>query len=485
MKEPPRHRRILAFSLVKPSREAEEAIERIEAELALGGLRSSATLVTDLVTLVFDGSRSITSDSRRREPHHVRRRLDTAAKILRKQYGTSNGDRESATIRFLASWFASAPEPAEPKADLVELDLAAATGVDSADPWCVWRQVQERAFHEEAGGSPDFWRAMTELAASMPLGFGTVAERIWLQSSPAESSARTVEVTSSRRGGADGEPIRSPIGVFREMAADGLPQDPTRIAASDLALVGSSNGGARALLGVKLADSTLMVRFGSTRRPSRRRPKALLVLVLADTIDMHRQFAGTVVPAIDDLRRSFLRAIVVSLRAFESTDVDLEVEIQREGPVADGRIRLPEVRQRNGRILHEFRRPDRLLHWLALKSLWLLVDCPSAAPTAGIALRGDKDSDFDARYLISVGVDSSHKGVFPWTGTLTLHWDRQKPATLTPRATGAFSPSTIPELKLHEPEAIGKAIASILGRRPIDPAAGGGTATYPDTVVFT
>jgi hypothetical protein len=484
MNDPVRHARVLEYAVVKPSGGAVDAIVRVQDRLARSGLRSSATLAADLVTLVIDGPGTIATGCRRQELHHVERCLGKVAKILRGESGRSGEDRESAAFRFLVSWFASAPAPAEPAADLAELDLAALGIVESGrhvnDPWVHWRSSEEKAFAKE--GSPAFRRALTELTASMPLGFGTVAERVWLQPSPSQSPARTVDVTSKRRGGSDGEPVRSPIGVFREMAADGLPEDPTRIAASDLALLGSPHPEARAMLGVKLADSTLMVRFGSTSRPARRRPRALLVLALAETIGMHRQPAGTVVPAIEPLRESFLHAIVECFRAFELTDVDFQVEIRREGPVAQGSVRLSELRDKNGRLRHEYRQPDRLLRWLDERSPWLLVDCPCRSRNVGSTDRR-RDSDFDAEYLISIGTSASVRDARPWTGILIAEWTDERPGIVTLRATGL--PGHAPEeLAIHEPRPLAEAIARILGQRPVEAESGRKETGSKETVVF-
>lgn len=474
---------LFKHAAMQPGEHGRTIRTKVYAALEQRGLLPAATLVADLVTVAVDGSGPVAEGCRRVAAVRVVQCMTEVGSAMSKCFGSPLGQspqRTEAALQFLATWMASAPLPSSGAGARNAIELAALGLAPqmpfATDPWFAWRCAEESAFAE--GGSPAFRRALAELRATTPQGFGAVDERVWYISAGPDGPARMLDVTSNRRAGAEGEPVRSPIGVFREIAPYGLPSDPSRVSPSDLALLVKSDRAARALLAAKLADSALMVRFGSMPRPARQRPRALIVVALADTIEMHVQHPGSVVPDIEPLREALLHTVPACLRTFTAAEVDFELEIRREGPIARGRLHITELRNRQGKLRMEYRHPDQLLERLAVQAPWMFADTPLSSrqpprpSTAG----------FDASYLVAVGKTARLSGECAWTGSAVIEYVGQAQCTL--RTTGAVGRSDA-GLDLSEPRNVAKLLAECFGNVPTELERGTAAKGEPEGVVFS
>jgi len=374
---------------------------------------------------------------------------------------------------------AGAPRPANPQASLTDLDSAAIACSKedgfSQDPWVTWRASEERAF--ENGGSPEFRRALTEIRSNAPLGFGAIDERIWFISSDTIGQARNLDLASRHQAGQDGQPIRRPIGEFRETGFSGIPDDPTRICPSDLALLGLNRSDSRAILAMKIADSQLMVRFGHMPHPARQRPRVLLVVAICDTVMMHVQPLGGVVPDIEPLRESIFHALTACMCTLTKADVDFEVEVRRDGPIANGRLRIRELRNRHGRLRLEFRHPRLLLEKLSSEAPWLFSDTPmvSNRPLPPML------TGFDAAYLIAVGSTSALRESCNWTISAVAEVMGPGLCEVSTRSVNAQTTSSLAISKLQE---IANALAKSIGEVPQRDDPKSANSSEPEGTVF-
>lgn len=474
---------LFKHAAIQPGEHGRTVRAKVYSALEQRGLMPAPTLVADLVTVAVDGSGPIADGCGRVAAVRVVQCMTEVGAAMSACFGSPLGQssqRMEAALQFLATWMASAPRPssgagARNAIELAALGLAPETPF-ATDPWFAWRCAEESAFAE--GGSPAFRRALAELRATKLQGFGAVDERVWYIRSRADGPARVLDVTSNRRAGVEGESVRSPIGVFREVAPHGLPSDPSRISPSDLALLAKNGGAARALLAAKLADSALMLRFGSMPRPARQRPRALIVLALADTIEMHVQHPGSVVPDIEPLREALLHTVPACLRTFAAAEVDFELEIRREGPIAQGRLHIAELRNRQGKLRLEYRHPDQLLEQLAAKAHWMFADTPLSSRQPPRPMT----AGFDACYLVAVGQTARLSGECAWTGSAVIEYLGHANCALRTSGAAGRSDATV---NLSEPRNVAKLLAECFGNVPAELEGGTDGQGEPEGVVFS
>jgi hypothetical protein len=149
----------------------------------------------------------------------------------------------------------------------------------------------------------------------------------------------------------------------------------------------------------KIADATLLVRFGRLPRPAQRRPKVLLVAALEDDISDHVQRENVVAPMVEALREALLHALPASLRALDTLRVDFELEVRRSGPFSRGALQVPGLLNAQGKLALDFRSAKRLLAWVAVAAPWLFADAPSISRQPP----PPRSAGYDATYLLIAG----------------------------------------------------------------------------------
>ncbi len=272
------------------------------------------------------------------------------------------------------------------------------------------------------GGSPALKQALLRVRADSAAGFNTIDQRIWYAKDGLDAKSHRLNVPASKCMGTNGEPFRSHIGPFHEIGAYTIPPDPTRLVSSDLALFAAKSSQARALLVSKIADASLMVRFGSMPRPARRRPRILFVAALEDEICHHVHRDGESVPAIDPLREILIHAIPACLRSFVTHDVDVEFEVRREGCVSRGLIEFTDIRTKRRHLRLELKRVEELVKHITKAAPWF-IDDSFASFAVRPPPRRTSLARFDAGYLLSVGGASKLSLAEQWTAVVSLEED--------------------------------------------------------------
>jgi hypothetical protein len=438
---------------------------RIYSLLEERGFSPAPTLVSDLLSAALDGG---CVRSPVRAPFGGAdsvRCMNEVSQVMTRALGSPAGQldlRQKVAIRFFETWFAPTPKSScalglRPKLDLLAIGVEPDAGAP-ADVWTLWRRAEESAFRD--GGSPAFKRALAEVRISSAAFVAEVDDRIWHMTGASEGAPRNLIVAARRRGGAEGMPVRSPVGVFKEVSPHGIPPDPTRISPSDLALFPAQSGPMRALLASKLADSALMVRFGAMPTPARQRPRVLLVAALLDPIESHIQREGCVICDVEVLRECLLHAVTACLRAFERTKVDFELEVRRDGAVARGRHLFNDLRNRHGQVRLEYRQADQFRDLLVQRTPWMFVD--TISPSFKTNPPQPATAAYDAAYLIAVGKEHSLHSC-AWTGS----------ASATPESDGRCMISAVGGvakapvfLTMDDATALGRELSECFGEGP-------------------
>lgn len=387
--------------------------------------------------------------------HHALRRSH------RSSTSTDDGALEARmwnAVGFLRSWLSTCPADAG-NGEPIEALERAALGIEVAEPkrsreWLAWRAAEERAF--ETGGSQAFQRALAALRSGSPVGFSSNDEEIWHSSGGESMAPGLLEFTSSRKSGENGEPVRDHSGPFHEVDAFTIPPDPTRLVASDLALLGATDPSARRLLAVKISDSSLMVRFGSRPRPSRRRARVLFVAALEDDLTHHVQIEHSLLPEIDFLRESLLQALPHFLRILADLDIDPEVEIRREGPLRCKQLLIPDIRGKTGRLHPSLATFTAIRSRLGSDAPWIFDDSPSDDRKAPRPML----DGFDGAVLLTVGAHSKLPACGEWTAHVGIESDA-KGRTL--RAHGMVSVASTMQIKGVGAKELGAQLAHRLG----------------------
>lgn len=439
--------------------------ERMQAELVESGVPAPPSLVFDLVAAVGRGSILRVPASGRRFADGVARCMGEVQAAMRRAHG-SPLTRPSVHLRaaraFLASWFTSAPRLDLGSESLQDLDLIAIEvqplGQCRSRRWVEWRRSEEEAM--QRGGSPQFLRALAEILSATPEGFGAIDERVWTIEPGEPVAPRVLDIASSRKSGFDAERFRSHIGAFHEIGLSSMPPDPARLVAADLALIGARLPEARVLLAAKIADGSLLVRFGSMPRPAARRPQVLFVVALEDDLSTHVLHANKVIPVVDSLREALLHAMPACLRVLADLQIDFEVEVHRSGPFSRGRLRLTSLRTRTGGLGFDYRTAPRLLSKLGRDAPWLFADAPSRrSPPQPPVIAG-----FDATYLLTAGSSSPYRDAVAWSGCISIAPSGESSLRVSAFGSLASFPSvTIP---ISDPEQAGRAAASAFGGAP-------------------
>ena len=456
-----------AFSLsaLEAGEECRSTRTRIYRLLEERGFSAAPTLVSDVLTAALDGSCSGSANRSQFGGSHTARCMSGVSQSMTRALGSRAGRVElrlEVALRFLETWFASAPRSVMPPSTRPRLDLEAigAEPADPArdDPWFIWRRSEEQALSE--GGSPAFRRALAEIRTSSVRNVGEVDERIWFMKGDGGARPRDLRIDSVRRAGREGIPERSPVGVFSEVSPHGIPPDPSRVTPADLALFSANPGPMRGLLASKLADSSLMVRFGSMPTPARQRPRVLIVAGLFDSMAMHVQRNGRVAPDIEVMRECLLHAIVSCVQTFGRAEVDFELEVRRDGPIARGSRLFSDVRNLRGQLKLEYRRPDLLRDRLLQRAPWIFADTPSMQhrsqqPPPSIA-------KYDASYLLGAGVRGRMHGL-DWTGSASAEPDGVDQCTVTASGSVARPPA---KLDLTDAAGLGRGLSECFGDEP-------------------
>jgi hypothetical protein len=381
-----------------------EVVRTLVAKLMARGYRPGPRMVADLVAIASRGEAGARQVQDRREGPHVARVLTELARVLHRRVGTFQlhvEQRLQAMSRFLCTWVGAAPALAREDADIAGLENDALRTLDSgsACAWGEWRKREELSFR--SGGSAGFLRALAELeSASQVRGAsGWMDESIWNLVGGSAPSARGLDAMSRRAGGVENEAVRTPSGVFREVAPHGLPDEPSRIAPADLALLAGGDRRARALLAAKLAADSILVRFGAAPRPARRMPRVLVCLALFDTPDMYVQRPGCRVPDVDPVRELMVRTFPLVVGALGQNKAAVTLRVQRQGPFMAGDWKAGDLKDQFGRVRGMWRRPGNLLRYLQRNANWLFEDC---GKTTG-RISGPEPENYDAAYLLSFG----------------------------------------------------------------------------------
>lgn len=438
---------------------------RVYALLEDRGLSPAATLVSDLLSAALDGG-CIRSQLRAQfGGGDAVRCMNEVSQVMTRALGSPAGQlglRQRVALRFFETWFASTPKASCARALRPNLDLlaigASPQGSASIDVWTEWRMAEEAAFRE--GGSPAFRRALAEVRISSATRIGEVDDRIWHMTGESRNEPRDLHVAARRRGGGEGMPVRSPVGVFKEVSRHGIPPDPTRITPSDLALFSAQSGPMRALLASKLADSALMVRFGATPTPARQRPRVLLVAALLDPIEAHIQREGCVVCDVEVLRECLLHAITACIQTFGRAKVDFELEVRRDGAIARGRHLFNDLRNRHGQVRLEYRQSDQLRDLLVQRAPWMFVD--TILPAFKTNPPQPATAAYDAAYLIAAGNEHSVHGC-AWTGSASVR--RESDGRWMVAAVGSVAKAPMP-LAMNDEAALGRALSECFGEEP-------------------
>jgi hypothetical protein len=429
-------------------------------------LAPSPSLVSDVLTAILDGTH-VRSNERRdycsANAAHCMAELVENATANFGALGDHETLRLEAALRFLTTWFAGAPSPGPSVDQLPSMDLAALglrrQLVSDASGWVAWRSNEESRFSD--GGSPSFRHALAELRLSSVRSVGKVDERVWYLPGTGSREWRSMTIPAKQHGGSEHISVRSLIGPFNEVSSFGLPPDPSRVTPADLALFAADTQPMRALLASKLADSGLMVRFGSMDMPARQRPRVLIVAGLFDGIKMHVQRRGEVVPSVEPLRECLLRSLSACLCTFASAAVDFELEVRRDGPSSRGVLALRDLRNRAGRLRLEYRSPEALRDELMKRAPWLYADTRlaqfrRAAPTP-------HTSNYDASYLLAVGSAGTIQGTCNWTGTVTA--EPTDDGACTVFSSGSIARPSVSFTDLN-PESISHALSDCFGDEP-------------------
>lgn len=431
------------------------------AELVAARIPAPPTLVFDTVAAACQDGLVQSTSTGRGNAAGVTRCVRRVAEAMGRVHGSvliKRDLRRRAAKAFLASWFASAPPLEGRQESLHELEFVALgvrpAGRERSVRWIEWRRREERMMSDE--GSPEFLRALAEIRAATAEGFSAIDERIWTLRDGEPTALLGLDVPSKGKSGGDPELFRSHFGQFQEVANYGMPPDPSRLVASDLALLGAHLSAARALVAAKMADASLLVRFGSMPRPAARRPRVLIVAALEDDVASHVQREELVAPAVEPLREALLHALPTCLRVLASLKVDFELEVRREGPFASGALRVPNLLNRQGRLVLDFRTAPRLLARLAQDAPWLFADAPSRRRS----LPPLRSSGFDAAYLLTAG-RSRLRGDGNWTGCVVIECADH--VALRVDASGAVPGAGVEFFSVHEPQRAGVAAALAFG----------------------
>ncbi len=381
-----------------------EVVGTLVAKLLARGYRPGPRMVADLVAIAGRGEAGARQGPDRREGPHVGRVLIELARVLHRRVGTFqlHGEKRlQAVSRFLCTWVAAAPAIGQKNPDLAGLERDALQTLDSGSvcAWVEWRKQEELSFR--SGGSPGFLRALAELdsASQVSGASGWMDESIWKLAGGSAPSPRGLDVMSRRAGGVENEAMRMPSGVFREVAPHGLPDDPSRIAPADLALLAGRERRAKALLAAKLADDSILVRFGAVPRPARRTPRVLVCLAMFDTPEMYVQRPGCQVPDVDPVRELMVRTFPLVVGLLGQNKAAVTLRVQRQGPFMVGDWKAGELKDQFGRVRGMWRRPGNLLRYLQRNASWLFEDC---GKTSG-RISSPEPEKYDAAYLLSFG----------------------------------------------------------------------------------
>jgi hypothetical protein len=433
----------------------------ILAELVAAGVAAPPTLVFDLVAAACEDGSVQSTSSGRDNAGGVARCMRRVAEAMSKVHGsvlTKREVRRRAAKALLASWFASVPPLDGRRESLQELELVALglrpAGRERSARWIEWRRREELMMSDQ--GSPEFLRALAEIRAATPEGFAAIDERIWMLREGEATALHGLNVASKGKAGGDPELFRSHLGPFREVGNYGVPPDPSRLVASDLALLGAHMPEARAIVAAKIVDASLVVRFGSMPRPAARRPRVLLVAALEDDVDSHVQHEDLVAPAVEPLREALLHALPTCLRVLASLKVDFALEVRRDGPFVGGALHFSDLLNRQGRLALDFRTAPRLLARLAQDAPWLFADAPSRRRT----LPPLRSAGFDASYLLAAG-GRWLRDEGNWTGWVGIECVDH--AMLRVVASGAMPGAGLEAFSVHEPQRAGVAAALAFG----------------------
>lgn len=449
-------------SVLRAGAKCHELRQHAYQRLLRDGFAASPTLTADIVTAISTGTADLSPDSKRSAVAAGCLRL--VAATARERFSRRDADKTTRlemAVGFLARWFAHAPQPRDAaeslgRLDCIALGLAAGDGVTSHE-WIEWRRSEEQRLTH--GGSPAFLHALAALRSSAPPSFSTLDERIWSIESGASLVARSLEVVARQPAGDDGRPIRSYLGAFHEVGADGIPPDPSRLVPSDLALLASPDEAAEALFACRIADSSLLVRFGSQPKPARKRPRIRLVAALEDDIEMHVQAIGQASPAIDRMREAFMHAVPAILRLLADLQIEVEVEIRREGPISQGSAPLPNLRTNAGLLRYEYRDPRAFAGEIA-RFQWMVDDAGRCSDRrARVANRG-----FDASLLVSFCRHSQIIRTEDWAGVVLVEQHGDSSCRL--RSGGMLAQPESESLSLRDPRALGAAVAGCFGQAP-------------------
>jgi hypothetical protein len=457
---------------------------RIYSLLEDRGFSPAPTLVSDLLSATLDGVCVRSPIRAQFGGGDAVRCMNEVSQLMTRMLGAPVGRlelRSKVALRFFETWFAGTPKAGcapslRPNLDLLAIGVEP-QGSAPPDAWKDWRIAEEAAFRD--GGSPAFKRALAEVRISSAAHVGEVDDRIWYMTGDGESRPRDLHVAAQRRGGGEGVPVRSPVGMFKEVSPDGIPPDPTRITPSDLALFSVRNGPMRALLASKLSDSALMVRFGAIPTPARQCPRVLLVAALLDPIELHVQREGCVVCDVEVLRECLLHAITACVQTFGRAKVDFELEVRRDGAVARGRRLFDDLRSRHGQVRLEYRQADQLRDLLAQRTPWLFVD--TISPAFKTNPPQPATAAYDAAYLIAAGKEHSLHNC-AWTGAASARPEPDGRCAVTAIGSIAKAPMT---LEMNDAATLGRVLSECFGEEPGRLERGDASSEGPEGAVIS
>ncbi len=427
--------------------------KRVYNLLEKHGLAPSPSLVSDVLTAVLDEARARSSTRENRGSPSAALCMAELVDVVALNFGRQ-GEQESLRIetalRFLTTWFANAPVESSSLHQLPSMDLEAletwSRPSGGSIGWTAWRSQEESAFSD--GGSAGFRQALAELRLSSERSIGS-------------REGRSLSVRARQHGGSDLISVRSLIGPFHEVGSHGLPPDASRLTPADLALFAAETAPTRALLASKLADSGLMVRFGSTDIPARQKPRVLVVAGLFDTIKMHVQRRGEVVPTIEPMRECLLRTLSACLCTFAGAALDFDLEVRRDGPSSRGRLARQDLRNRAGRLRLEYRTPEALRDELVKHAPWMFAD--TRLPQFRRPVPTPNTANYDAAYLIALGSAGRIRDACSWTGTAIA--EPTDDGTCTVLSSGSITRPSV-SLKDLDPQSMAMALSDCFGDEP-------------------
>jgi len=370
------------------------------ARMSRHGFAPAPLIVADVIAATLGGELQVNSARRNDERDMLtwlrrwRRALERITRV---------DERLARAALLLETLMASAPvidadAPRRARLEAVALlgDTAPIDGAEVA--WVAWRRALEDRLG--VGREWTFVAALVQLSASGAVGFGTCDEGLWHVDGETPLARPTrITAVSRQAQGEDHERFRDLRGPFETLSSYTMPPDPSRLVATELALVSSPERAARAMLAAKLADGSMAVRFGSVELPARRRARCLLIVTLSDAARHHHQARGQLAPEVDFLRAVLVQLVPACVLAFGEQSFDTALEIRRDGPVRGGSYRLPSVRTKSGAPLPMFATIEATLQELTEVMPWMLDDAPARA----LELAAPRTDTFDACFVVSLG----------------------------------------------------------------------------------